>query len=90
MTSEAFKALKSTIARDEDKQGALERILDDIQERIAKQEVHSSVIDVDVIRNIVADSTLTEQDLAMESMELIDAFKSARLAFDERQKTYSM
>jgi len=39
---------------------------------------------------VVTTLTQTEQDLVMESMELIDAFKGPRLTFDERLKTYSL
>lgn len=90
LTSEAFKKLKSQLSREHDTNQSLEEILDAIEERIAKQEIYSSVIDVDVMRDIVASSTLTEQDLVLERLELIDAFRGPRLSFDERQKTYSL
>lgn len=90
LTSEAFKKLKSQLSREHDTNQSLEEILDAIEERIAKQEINSSVIDVDVMRDIVASSTLTEQDLVLERLELIDAFRGPRLSFDERQKTYSL
>lgn len=90
LTSEAFKKLKSQLNRENDTNQSLEEILDAIEERIAKQEINSSVIDVDVMRDIVASSTLTEQDLVLERLELIDAFRGPRLSFDERQKTYSL
>ena len=90
LTSEAFKKLKSQLSKENDSDQSLENILDAIEERIAKQEIQSSVIDVNVMRDIVAASTLTEQDLVLERLELIDAFKGPRLSFDERQKTYTL
>ena len=90
LSSDAFKALKSALNGSEDRGEALEAILDEIQEMIAKQEVKSSVIDVGVMSTVVTTLTQTEQDLVMESMELIDAFKGPRLTFDERLKTYSL
>ena len=90
LTSEAFKALKSLLAGNDDRNEALDQVLDEIQEMIAKQEVRSSVIDVDVMRAVVNSCTLTEQDLVLESLELIDAFKGPRLSYDDRQKTYSL
>ena len=90
VSSDAFKALKSALNGSTDKGEALEAIMDEIQEMIAKKEVKSSVIDVGVIRAVVNTLTQTEQDLVVESMELIDAFKGPRLSFDERLKTYSL
>jgi hypothetical protein len=90
LTSEGFKSLKSLLGGTDDRNEALDQVLDEIQEMIAKQEVRSSVIDVDVMRAVVNSCTLTEQDLVLESLELIDAFKGPRLSYDDRQKTYSL
>lgn len=90
LSADASRALCSVLAREVDKHGSLQLILQDVMQRIEKREIRSTLIDVDTITSIVADLTSSEEDLAMESTQLLDAFTYPRIVYDERQKTYRL
>lgn len=90
LTSNATNALKAVLNREEDPASGLDIILEKINEKVVKRELKSSIIDVDAIANTVADLTENEEDLAKERLQLIDAFDSPKIAFDERQKNYKV
>lgn len=50
----------------------------------------SSVVDEDVISAVVNELTKNEEDLALESVQVFDAFKLPRLAFDVSLRQYKM
>jgi len=85
LSVEAFKAVKSTM-----KDVSLDRILEELEVMIAKQEIRSSVIDVGVIGTVVQALTTDVDELELTCLELIDAFQGPRLSFDERLKTYTL
>eukprot|EP00981_Chlorochromonas_danica_P000253 scaffold61_cov180-Ochromonas_danica.AAC.5 len=52
--------------------------------------VQSAIIDLDTIENIVADLSSNEEDLAQESLQLFDAFRSPKLQYDEKTRQYKI
>jgi hypothetical protein len=52
--------------------------------------VVSSLIDVDTIQNIVADLSSNEEDATQEKYQVIDAFSTPKLHFDELNKSFKM
>lgn len=52
--------------------------------------VLSTVIDVKTIESIVADLSANEEDLVHESLQVIDAFNSPKLYFDEKNKSFKV
>jgi DNA polymerase epsilon subunit 2 len=90
LSADACRALASVLVREEDSEGSLALILDEIKDRIDKRQIASSVIDEDVISSVVAYLSSSEEDLAQESTQLFDAFCSPKVVFDERTKTYKV
>jgi len=90
VSGDAVKALTSVLVREDDEEGSLRVVLDEIKSRIERREITSTLINVDNITSIVADLSSSEEDLAMESMQLLNAFSSPKIIFDERQKSYSI
>ena len=87
---EATRALSSVLSKEDDKDGSLEVVLDEIRARIEKREVKSTVIGLDTIESIVVDLSSSEKDLASEKLQLLDAFSAPRISFDERSRSYSI
>ena len=52
--------------------------------------VKSSVIDIDVITDIVAALTSNEDDLQLESLQVIDAFHSPKVLYNERTRGFTL
>jgi hypothetical protein len=90
LSADASRAVSKVLLVEEDVEGSLERILDEIKERIEKREIKSSVIDVDAVTSVVAFLSSSEEDLQHESTQLFDAFSSPKVVFDERMKTYKV
>ena len=88
LSGDASRALSRVLSIEEDPTGSLERILDEIKERIEKREINSSLIDVDAITSVVAYLSSSEEDLQQESTQLFDAFNSPKIEYDERTKTF--
>eukprot|EP01031_Cornospumella_fuschlensis_P006001 gene6001-7464_t len=88
ISSEATEALVNVITREPDVDGSLKLILNELKDRIDRQEVKSGIIDVATIESIVADLSSNEEDLKLESFQLFDAFSSPKLTYDEKQRTY--
>ena len=65
-------------------------ILDTIHEQIEKREIMSNVITLEILTAIIGDLTSNQQDLIEESIQLIDAFHTPQLDFNEISKTYTM
>ena len=78
------------IQREKNHDEALDAILDEIKQRIEKREIVSNVITVQTISQIVADLTSNDDDLNQESLQLIDAFHTPKLHYDERTRVYSI
>eukprot|EP01041_Mallomonas_annulata_P009213 gene9213-19109_t len=85
---DASRVLLDVLTSETDPAGSLAIILDEIRERIEKREIKTSVIDVEIIKSIVADLSSNEDDLALESTQLINAYNAPRIEFDERQKVF--
>ena len=90
LSVDACRALSSVLSREDDADGSLMLILDEIKERIDKRQISSSVIDEEAISSVVAYLSSSEDDLAQESTQLFDAFSSPKVVFDERMKTYKV
>jgi DNA polymerases epsilon N terminal len=88
LSGDASRALSRVLSAEEDPNGSLERVLDEIKERIEKREIKSSLIDVDAVTSVVAYLSSSEEDLQQESTQLFDAFNSPKIVFEERSKTY--
>ena len=65
-------------------------LIDTIHEQIEKREIVSNVISLDILTTIIGELTSNQQDLIEESIQLIDAFQTPQLDFNEISKTYSM
>lgn len=93
LTADATRAIGKVLTAEdapEDLEASLERLLDEIKDRIEKKEIKSSVIDLDAISSVVACLSSSEEDLEQQSTELFDAFASPKLVYDERAKTYKV
>ena len=86
----ARDALVSVLLKEQEYKDALDMVLVEIKERIEKREIKSTVIDLAIIESIVFDLSSTEEDMNQESTQLMDAFNSPKLEFDEKQKTYKI
>ena len=56
----------------------------------AQKEIKSTIITASILDSIVAELTSNATDLQQESFELIDAFHSPKLDFDEATNSYKM
>ena len=74
VSSEATRALASVLSREDNADGSLALILDEIKERIDKRQIKSSVIDEEVISSVVAYLSSSEEDLAQESTQVPKTF----------------
>ena len=93
LTADASRAIGKVLTADdapEDFESSLDRLLDEIKDRIEKKEIKSSVIDLDTVSLVVASLSSSEEDLEQQSTELFDAFASPKLVYDERAKTYKV
>ena len=55
-----------------------------------KLSVKSRIIDVDTIQTIVADLSSNEEDVAQEKYQIVDAFSTPKLQFDDKNKSFKM
>ena len=70
-SSTLCQILQSSIEQDnQDPNESLEIVLNEIKERIEKREIKSSLIDVDLIKNIVADLSSSDEDLEKEKFQV--------------------
>jgi DNA polymerase epsilon subunit 2 len=83
----AVKALVSVISREDDQDKALATIVDAIKDRIQRQELTSTVIDIDAITEVIDELSKDDDDLNTESVQLFDAFKVPALKFNTARKT---
>eukprot|EP01038_Epipyxis_sp_PR26KG_P013213 gene13213-17712_t len=90
LSSDATTAVNSVISKEESVEDSLTVILSEICERIEKQEIRTSLIDVDTITSVVAYLTSSEEDLELERFQLMDAFSSPKLTYDEKQKAFKI
>ena len=90
VTSQASKALSRVLATENSPEETLQIILDEIKERIRKRDIKSSFIDEDVIVNVIADLSSSEEDLSKEKFQLLDAFSSPKIQYDENNKSYKL
>ena len=88
LSGDASRALNRVLTVEDDPSGSLDRILEEVKERIEKRDIKSSLIDVEAIISIVAYLSSSEEDLQQESTQLFDAFSSPKVVFDERTKSY--
>jgi len=68
----------------------LDLVVSAIQERIDKQSLRTTIVDVDAITSVVADLSSSDEDLAQESIQLFDAFSAPKLYFDEKLKSHRL
>jgi DNA polymerase epsilon subunit 2 len=73
-----------------DPSGSLDLVVSAIQERIDKQSLRTTIVDVDAITSVVADLSSSDEDLAQESIQLFDAFNAPKLYFDEKLKSHRL
>jgi hypothetical protein len=73
-----------------DPSGSLDLVVSAIQERIDKQSLRTTIVDVDAITSVVADLSSSDEDLAQESIQLFDAFNAQKLYFDEKLKSHRL
>lgn len=90
ITAQASKAVNEVLSQEQEPENALYLVLDEIRDRIEKREIKSSVIDVDIIRAVVADLSSSEEDLSKEKYQLMDAFSAPKIDFDENHKSYKL
>jgi hypothetical protein len=90
ITAQASKAVNQVLSQEQEPESALYLVLDEIRDRIEKREIKSSVIDVDVIKAVVADLSSSEEDLSKEKFQLMDAFSAPKIDYDENQKSYKL
>jgi hypothetical protein len=90
LTSDSSKDLARQLKDDTDKLGSLSIILDTIRARIEKREIKSSLISKDIITSVILELTATEKDLELESTQLLDAFSSPCMSYDEKTKSYNL
>lgn len=90
ITAQASKAVNQVLSQEQEPESALYLVLDEIRDRIEKREIKSSVIDVDIIRAVVADLSSSEEDLFKEKFQLMDAFSAPKIEFDENQKSFKL
>ena len=64
--------LKSSAEQDaQDPSESLDTILTEIKERIEKREIKSFLIDVEIIKNIIADLSSSDEDLEKEQFQVL-------------------
>lgn len=91
IANDALKGVVSQLNVEPDPDAALAGILDAIKERIDKNELDSAVITKEVMENVVADLSMTNDDMKeMHLFRVVDAFKGPRILYDERQKSYAL
>lgn len=90
LRADASKALARVLLQEEDLSGSLQMILGEIKDRIEKKDIKTAVIDLDSIESIVADLSTEDEDYSKESTQLLDAFDTPRIDFDERLKSYKL
>eukprot|EP00937_MAST-01D_sp_MAST-1D-sp2_P002524 g2524.t1 len=88
--ADAAKALASMLAREDDVQAALGKVVDALKTRVERQELTTSVVDMDAITAVVADLTKDEGDVAQESIQFINAFKMPVLQYNPVRKTFAL
>jgi hypothetical protein len=52
--------------------------------------VTTRIIDVDTITNIVADLSSNDEDVAQEKYQILDAFSTPKLHYDDKNKSFKM
>ena len=71
-SSTLCEILKSSSEQDnQDPIESLDTILTEIKERIEKREIKSFLIDIEVIKNIIADLSSSDEDLEKEQIQVI-------------------
>ncbi len=92
ITSAAIKGLISTLQKDcgDDWKEWLTKVLTDIKERSEKQEVKSTVIDEDLMKEVVGYLTMDDDDREHKKFKLVDSFNMPRISFDEKAKSYNL
>lgn len=90
LTSEASRTLSRVLSKEPNCTESLNCILDEIQSRIEKREITNSIIDLISIESVIADLTNSDEDLTLESTQLLDAFSQPKITFDEHQKVYKL
>jgi DNA polymerase epsilon subunit 2 len=91
ISNDALKGVVSQLGVENDPDAALTDILDAIKERKDKNELESAVITYDVMASVVAEMTMSEDDMKdLHLFRVVDAFKGPRISYDEGQKTYSI
>jgi DNA polymerase epsilon subunit 2 len=90
LQADATEAIINVLSRENDVEGSLKLILDELKDRIEKQDVKSAMIVLATIESIVVDLSSNEDDIAREIVQVFDAFSCPKLHYDERNRTYKV
>ena len=82
--SEALDALFSVLRHEDDPGEALNMILDTLKSRVQS----NTIVDRDLIAQVVAELSKNEDDLAQECLQVIDAFALPRLRYNITRKQF--
>lgn len=82
--SEAIEALYSVLRHEDQPGDALDIILDTLKSRVQS----STIVDRDLIAQVVAELSKNEEDLAQECLQVIDAFDVPRLRYNVTRKQF--
>ena len=70
VSADASRALSSVLAKENNPEGSLSLILDEIRQRIEDRKITDIVINETVVRDVVAYLTSSDEDIAHESTEV--------------------
>lgn len=91
---DATDSLVKELTQQEDEETHFDEILDifvdELKERIDNKEIKSSIIDLQMIKDLMADFTTSDEDLVKESTQLLDAFTSPKISYDSLHKSYKV
>jgi hypothetical protein len=68
----------------------LQSILESLTLQIHNKEIATTIITSDILINLLADLTSNQEDLEIESIQLIDAYHTPKVDYDEVSKSYKM
>ena len=84
----AADGIKRILIGEDDKEGSLNLILEEVGERIERNEIKRSIIDLETINSIYEVLSSVDEDFVNERIQYLDAFETPKIYFDEKQKSY--
>ena len=85
---DAAKALASALLREEDVEAALGVVIQAIKNKVERQDLKSTLIDLDAITAVVSDLTKDEDDVVEERIQFVDAFQMPVLHYHQVRKHF--